>query len=208
MLLSLSLFHFKWWGLTDFFKLHCLNWFGSDFSVAILVRDINIPMRCVEVIGWFVKSFSRFGGVLFWSYSLLCKDLYRGVSTTSVDEASHLMNQLDFAQALRDIRETCKYLKQTEGYSKVGRRKKIIYLPSVYASWHELSILIWLRVVCLMSDLFGRIWLRRLPCISSRRSFEGYQWLDNNHLKMFVIQLTVAMTDCAILFVGSFGVSL
>jgi len=53
-------------------------------------------------------------------YRVLVPDLYRGKSTLEANEAEHLMNDLDFADAAgQDIRGAVQYLKET-GSSKVG----------------------------------------------------------------------------------------
>lgn len=55
-----------------------------------------------------------------WGYKTLVPDLYRGKIGVDAEEASHLMNNLDFVAAVEDLRGAAKYLKEEKGASKVG----------------------------------------------------------------------------------------
>lgn len=53
-------------------------------------------------------------------YVTLAPDLYHGKSTVEAEEASHLMEGLDWARALDEIAGGVRYLRDVEGVSRVG----------------------------------------------------------------------------------------
>ncbi len=53
-------------------------------------------------------------------YTALAPDLYHGKSTLDAEEASHLMNGLDWARAAVEITAAVKHLRDKEGCAKVG----------------------------------------------------------------------------------------
>jgi len=53
-------------------------------------------------------------------YVALAPDLYHGKSTVDAEEASHLMNGLDWGRALQEIAGAVTYLHKTEGCTRVG----------------------------------------------------------------------------------------
>mmetsp|Transcript_58622 Transcript_58622/g.69934 ORF Transcript_58622/g.69934 Transcript_58622/m.69934 type:complete len:240 (+) Transcript_58622:156-875(+) len=60
------------------------------------------------------KQLSEYG------YKCLVPDLYRGKLGVDAEEAGHLMNNLDWAMAVEDLKGAAKYLKETLGMKKVG----------------------------------------------------------------------------------------
>merc|ERR1712176_1357552 len=50
----------------------------------------------------------------------LVPDIYRGKIGVDAEEASHLMNNLDFVAAVEDLRGAAKYLKEEKGVTKIG----------------------------------------------------------------------------------------
>jgi carboxymethylenebutenolidase len=53
-------------------------------------------------------------------YTALAPDLYHGKSTLDAEEASHLMNGLDWARAAVEITAAVEHLRKNEGCTKVG----------------------------------------------------------------------------------------
>ncbi|MFO0558675.1 MAG: alpha/beta fold hydrolase [Polyangiales bacterium] len=53
-------------------------------------------------------------------YTALAPDLYHGKKTLDAEEASHLMNGLDWARAAVEITAAVKHLREKEGCTKVG----------------------------------------------------------------------------------------
>jgi carboxymethylenebutenolidase len=53
-------------------------------------------------------------------YVALAPDLYHGKSTLEAEEASHLMDGLDWARAVEEIGGAVKYLREVEGCDRVG----------------------------------------------------------------------------------------
>jgi carboxymethylenebutenolidase len=53
-------------------------------------------------------------------YVAMAPDLYHGKSTVDAEEASHLMQGLDWARALDEIAGASRYLRDTEGVDRVG----------------------------------------------------------------------------------------
>ena len=50
----------------------------------------------------------------------LVPDIYRGKIGVDFEEASHLMDNLDFVAAVEDLRGAARYLKEEKGVSKIG----------------------------------------------------------------------------------------
>jgi carboxymethylenebutenolidase len=53
-------------------------------------------------------------------YVAMAPDLYHGKSTVDAEEASHLMQGLDWSRALDEIAGAARYLRDTEGADRVG----------------------------------------------------------------------------------------
>ncbi len=53
-------------------------------------------------------------------YAVLAPDLYHGKSTLEAAEAEHLMKGLDWGRAAKEIAGAVRYLRETEGVSRVG----------------------------------------------------------------------------------------
>jgi carboxymethylenebutenolidase len=53
-------------------------------------------------------------------YVALAPDLYHGRSTVDAEEASHLMQGLDWARALEEIAGAIRYLRDSEGVDRIG----------------------------------------------------------------------------------------
>jgi carboxymethylenebutenolidase len=53
-------------------------------------------------------------------YVALAPDLYHGKLTVDAEEASHLMDGLDWGRAVTEIGEAVRYLRDTEGSDRVG----------------------------------------------------------------------------------------
>lgn len=53
-------------------------------------------------------------------YVALAPDLYHGTSTVDAEEASHLMEGLDWGRAVDEIAGAARYLRDTEGCDRVG----------------------------------------------------------------------------------------
>lgn len=105
----------QWWGVNAAVKAQALDWFGADFTVAVLVSQ----RATAGPEGESCLSACELCLTCALLSSSCLKDLYRGASAGSVAAASHLMQSLDFVQALRDVRATVKYLKEQEGCTKV-----------------------------------------------------------------------------------------
>lgn len=73
-------------------------------------------------------SLSWFGD----EFDIALLDLYRGDVATKITDATHLMNQLDFTGALRDIRATVKHLREKEGSTKVSLRATFAKSTVIY----------------------------------------------------------------------------
>jgi carboxymethylenebutenolidase len=53
-------------------------------------------------------------------YVALAPDLYHGKTTVDAEEASHLMNDLDWGRALEEIAGAIRYLRDSEGVDRLG----------------------------------------------------------------------------------------
>lgn len=53
-------------------------------------------------------------------YAALAPDLYHGQSTVDAEEASHLMDGLDWGRAVAEIGDAVRYLRDVEGSDRVG----------------------------------------------------------------------------------------
>ena len=51
---------------------------------------------------------------------MVVPDLYKGKIGVDKEEASHLMNEMDFMNAAKEIGEVAKYMKETKNVEKVG----------------------------------------------------------------------------------------
>jgi len=66
-----------------------------------------------QAVDWFTSEANG-------NFTVAVPDLYRGVKTDDMEKAQHLMNDLDFEGAVKDIKAAVHYLKNEKGFEKVG----------------------------------------------------------------------------------------
>ena len=97
--------------------------FGSESLPGFVVGPKGAPGVIVLQEWWGItdevklqaERLSRDGG-----FRCLVPDLYKGSLGVDMEEAGHLMSNLDFPQAVKEIGEAAKFLKELEGSPKVG----------------------------------------------------------------------------------------
>lgn len=95
--------------------------FGS--ASGHLVRVPNSKAGVVIIQEWWglvphIKDIA--GRLAHEGYTALAPDLYHGKSTVEAEEASHLMQGLDWGRATQEIGEAVRYLREREHCSRVG----------------------------------------------------------------------------------------
>ncbi|MBM4357054.1 MAG: dienelactone hydrolase family protein [Deltaproteobacteria bacterium] len=99
--------------------------FSSDPGPAegLLVKPARSTCGIVLVQEWWglvphIEDVARRFAAL--GYTVLAPDLYRGTKTLDAEEASHLMNDLDFGRAAREIAGAVNHLRTVEGCERVA----------------------------------------------------------------------------------------
>jgi carboxymethylenebutenolidase len=83
---------------------------GGRPGVVVLQEWWGLVPHITEIAGRFAAQ----------GYLALAPDLYHGKSTVEAEEASHLMQGLDWGRAAKEIAGAVRYLREVEGATRIG----------------------------------------------------------------------------------------